>query len=154
MAISRNAPCPCGSGKKYKKCCLMQDETAAEAQRRIDKETAQSRKAEADEFALYCEALETLTNHTNDCIRAGKWDEAHEGCKRLEKEFPDEIDAEHRFFEYYEARGDLTQAKAYILAALKRIEGNPEKYDSEMNEWLTQKLANIDAALKAQPSRL
>jgi SEC-C motif-containing protein len=20
--ISRNAPCPCGSGKKYKKCCL------------------------------------------------------------------------------------------------------------------------------------
>ena len=22
MTISRNAPCPCGSGKKYKKCCL------------------------------------------------------------------------------------------------------------------------------------
>ena len=21
--IGRNAPCPCGSGKKYKKCCLM-----------------------------------------------------------------------------------------------------------------------------------
>jgi len=21
MAISRNAPCPCGSGKKYKRCC-------------------------------------------------------------------------------------------------------------------------------------
>jgi PAS domain-containing protein len=24
--ISRNAPCPCGSGKKYKKCCLPKDE--------------------------------------------------------------------------------------------------------------------------------
>ena len=22
MAVGRNAPCPCGSGKKYKKCCL------------------------------------------------------------------------------------------------------------------------------------
>lgn len=22
MSISRNDPCPCGSGKKYKKCCL------------------------------------------------------------------------------------------------------------------------------------
>ena len=22
MKIGRNAPCPCGSGKKYKKCCL------------------------------------------------------------------------------------------------------------------------------------
>jgi hypothetical protein len=31
MAPSRNDPCPCGSGKKYKKCCLARDE---EAQRR------------------------------------------------------------------------------------------------------------------------
>ncbi len=22
MSVERNAPCPCGSGKKYKKCCL------------------------------------------------------------------------------------------------------------------------------------
>jgi hypothetical protein len=22
--VSRNAPCPCGSGKKYKRCCLLQ----------------------------------------------------------------------------------------------------------------------------------
>lgn len=26
MKIRRNAPCPCGSGKKYKKCCLGKDE--------------------------------------------------------------------------------------------------------------------------------
>lgn len=25
----RNAPCPCGSGRKYKKCCLSKDEAAA-----------------------------------------------------------------------------------------------------------------------------
>ncbi|MGA7454642.1 MAG: SEC-C metal-binding domain-containing protein [Rhodoplanes sp.] len=24
----RNDPCPCGSGKKYKKCCLTNDEAA------------------------------------------------------------------------------------------------------------------------------
>ena len=29
MTTSRNAPCPCGSGKKYKKCCLQRDEEAA-----------------------------------------------------------------------------------------------------------------------------
>lgn len=23
--IGRNAPCPCGSGKKYKKCCLTKE---------------------------------------------------------------------------------------------------------------------------------
>lgn len=26
--VKRNAPCPCGSGKKYKKCCLQRDEAA------------------------------------------------------------------------------------------------------------------------------
>lgn len=26
MGTSRNAPCPCGSGKKYKKCCLLQEQ--------------------------------------------------------------------------------------------------------------------------------
>jgi len=26
LKIGRNAPCPCGSGKKYKKCCLMKED--------------------------------------------------------------------------------------------------------------------------------
>ena len=25
MPTSRNAPCPCGSGKKYKKCCMLKE---------------------------------------------------------------------------------------------------------------------------------
>jgi hypothetical protein len=29
MEIGRNEPCPCGSGKKYKRCCLAKDEQAA-----------------------------------------------------------------------------------------------------------------------------
>ncbi len=32
MSIGRNDPCPCGSGKKYKKCCLAKDEEAARQQ--------------------------------------------------------------------------------------------------------------------------
>ncbi len=31
-APSRNAPCPCGSGVKYKKCCLPRDEAARAAE--------------------------------------------------------------------------------------------------------------------------
>jgi len=33
-SISRNAPCPCGSGHKYKKCCLPPDPASAGAPRR------------------------------------------------------------------------------------------------------------------------
>ncbi|NCP78894.1 MAG: zinc chelation protein SecC, partial [Desulfuromonadales bacterium] len=31
--IGRNEPCPCGSGRKYKKCCLLKEESRASRQR-------------------------------------------------------------------------------------------------------------------------
>ena len=40
--IGRNDPCPCGSGKKYKKCCLLQDEK--KQQSKIEDKSATSRK--------------------------------------------------------------------------------------------------------------
>jgi hypothetical protein len=33
MKIGRNDPCPCGSGKKYKKCCMEKDRAAERGQR-------------------------------------------------------------------------------------------------------------------------
>ena len=29
LTIRRNGPCPCGSGKKYKKCCMLTDQAQA-----------------------------------------------------------------------------------------------------------------------------
>jgi len=46
MKPGRNSPCPCGSGKKYKKCCLEKDE----AQARSEAEAA-SKAAAADRLA-------------------------------------------------------------------------------------------------------
>ena len=40
MSVSRNAPCPCGSGKKYKKCCFKKD--------RVEKKLAETVR-DADE---------------------------------------------------------------------------------------------------------
>lgn len=44
MKTGRNEPCPCGSGRKYKKCCLAKDEAAAreaaEAYRQAQKREA------------------------------------------------------------------------------------------------------------------
>ncbi len=33
LSVSRNSACPCGSGQKYKRCCLARDERAAQAAR-------------------------------------------------------------------------------------------------------------------------
>jgi hypothetical protein len=45
----RNDPCYCGSGKKYKKCCLAKDENARQAQKgELEAEAADSESALAD----------------------------------------------------------------------------------------------------------
>ncbi|MCC6991008.1 MAG: SEC-C domain-containing protein [Acidobacteria bacterium] len=36
----RNEPCTCGSGRKYKQCCLPADETLAAAARKVKAEVA------------------------------------------------------------------------------------------------------------------
>lgn len=35
MRVGRNDLCPCNSGKKYKKCCLAEDERKAALERRV-----------------------------------------------------------------------------------------------------------------------
>ena len=37
--IGRNAPCPCGSGKKYKKCCMMKRQTESLTRSRVHRTT-------------------------------------------------------------------------------------------------------------------
>ena len=54
MATERNAPCPCGSGKKYKKCCLAKDEAAARNAATVAAREAESAR-EAEEAAREAE---------------------------------------------------------------------------------------------------
>lgn len=50
MQIGRNALCPCGSGKKYKKCCLPKDTAAAKQTREALRAAAMA--AEQEEMTL------------------------------------------------------------------------------------------------------
>jgi hypothetical protein len=45
--LGRNDPCHCGSGKKYKQCCLQKDEDAARAARQKEQESAAAAEAPA-----------------------------------------------------------------------------------------------------------
>lgn len=53
MKASRNEPCPCGSGQKYKKCCFLTDAAAeavvvteAQATQAAEKAAETSKRAE------------------------------------------------------------------------------------------------------------
>lgn len=57
MATGRNAPCPCGSGKKYKKCCLMvefrkEQEERSAAKKRLEDALVRASEVKADPSLL------------------------------------------------------------------------------------------------------
>jgi SEC-C motif len=93
--IGRNDPCPCGSGKKYKQCCLAKDEAAALAAS-PPAETKQSRRharAEAlAEMAAEYAAAEELAEASNavvDMVHGGRLDEAERAAHELLERFPE-----------------------------------------------------------------
>ena len=90
--IGRNDPCPCGSGKKYKKCCL-------------------NKSASKGNF-VYTD-LDQLSNRVPALIKQGEFDEAEDVCRSLMEQFPEQIDGVHRYAEVYEAKGDKLKAAEY-----------------------------------------
>jgi hypothetical protein len=61
---ARNEPCHCGSGKKYKQCCLAKDETAARESRATAEQAAPAREAtESDATEKVPERVQRQTKH-------------------------------------------------------------------------------------------
>lgn len=116
MTTSRNAPCPCGSGKKYKKCCL-----TGKAENDAPKPAA---RVETD--------LDELSNRVNDLIGARQWEEAERLCQRLREQFPEELDADDRLAQLYQAQANYAKARPYAQAALDKARHNPEKFSPEL----------------------
>ncbi len=103
--IGRNTPCPCGSGKKYKKCCLSPQGGATKPNPKPTK------------FIPVYTELDQLSNSVMDLIKQNKLDEAEAVSKRLLSEYPDQIDGFERLGQVCEARGEKQIAADYYQKA-------------------------------------
>lgn len=90
--IGRNQPCPCGSGRKYKRCCIHAG-TAFESN-----------------AVPFEDDIDLLSNRVNHLIKSGQFGPAAAGCRELERLYPDKIDHIHRTAELHEARGQMKEA--------------------------------------------
>ena len=142
MSVPRNDPCPCGSGNKYKKCCLAQDENAAAEQRR------RAREADAA-LRKYLAELDELSHNTHDLIHAARWDEAARCCRQLQERFPEETEGDDLFSLYYTEKGEIAQAKAHAQAALRKAEADPAKFHPELREDFREHIAYLDECIQA-----
>ncbi len=132
--INRNAPCPCGSGKKYKKCCLPRDQESS------------GRQHSAKEFSFVpgFTDLDDLSNSVVDLIKGGHLDKAEAVCHELLSRYPDQIDGTERLAEVYEARGEKQKAAQAYREAARFAQANPG-FDQELIDWYLSKAKALEA---------
>lgn len=129
-APGRNDPCPCGSGKKYKRCCSGKesDNPAAASRAAWDRLPFEERAKIAKEV----QRLDDLSNGALDAIEAKRYDEAERLCTELLREYPDMIDGPDRLGMLRQAQGRFREAAEQYEKALARIDEHPRDYDPEI----------------------
>ena len=156
--IGRNDPCRCGSGKKYKRCCLDKDEAAGRevlASRvtppivslgqRSPEMLADMRQALAAGSADDEEdELTAASNAAVDLVKAGKLDEAEKAARDLLERFPEVHDGYDRLGMVYEARGDKKQAAYYYRKVIEFIREHADNYDPEFEAVFQELVTELD----------
>ena len=143
--LGRNAPCPCGSGQKYKRCCLPKHDAAA-AERAAAAAPAAARLVprEPGELLWDDDGLDEASNRVVDLVHAGKLDEAEQVARDLLVRYPEVHDGFERLAMVYEARGDRKQAAEYYRKALDLMRENADSYDPEAIDWMRQKAESME----------
>jgi len=131
-AVGRNESCPCGSGAKYKKCCLRSHEAAAAARLR-------GHPWDADP--------DTARNSALDLIGDGRYDEAIAITDRLQAEFPDLPDGHELRARVLEAQGHPSKAATELRKLRAQIAylGQRADFDPEFHEWIDEEIERLTA---------
>lgn len=143
----RNDPCHCGSGKKYKRCCLDKDEASASAARQAEQATRTATSAMQAMGAILAEdadELDAASNGVIDLVRSGKLDQAEQAANDLLKRFPEVHDGWDRLGMVYEARGDNKRAADCYRKVIAFVESHPRDYDPEFANTFRDLVAKLD----------
>jgi tetratricopeptide (TPR) repeat protein len=148
----RNDRCPCGSGNKYKKCCLPKDE-AAEHQRlaKANAERAAAHRPSLRDVTAALAArfsdddeLTVASNAAADLVHAGKLDQAEQAARDLLVRFPEVHDGWDRLAMVHQARGDNRQAADCYRKVIDCIRAHPDDYDPEFEDAFVILVARLD----------
>jgi len=140
--LGRNDPCHCGSGKKYKKCCLAKDA-------QIKRQDSDARTNQAAQLLTPTidwsdvDDLDDLSNRVVDLIDDGKLEEAESACDELDRRFPDMIDCLERRAMLLEARGQQKQAADYYRRAAQYAQTH-EGFDLELADEYLDSATRLD----------
>jgi hypothetical protein len=154
----RNDPCHCGSGNKYKRCCLEKD-AAAESAAREAEHAARAHQHDHEGDVCSCghpamragrvsdddgPVLDEMSNGVIDLVKNGKLDEAERAAHALLERFPDMHDGYDRLGMVCEARGDNKQAAAYYRKVIEHVRARPDDYDQRFADRFSEMVERLD----------
>jgi hypothetical protein len=126
--IGRNDPCPCGSGKKYKKCC--------------------ESKVPVSWVPVQLD-VDRLSNSVLPLIKEKRFDDALAVCERLRLEFPEAPDWLERSAMVHAARGDTVSAIDFYRRTLAFTELPQQRdgFDQGIRDQYRHRIAELEAKL-------
>ena len=150
--IGRNDPCPCGSGKKYKHCCLQKDQAAELAVLAAKRAQIDAQRADSDaRIQGYrsgsppeVDDLDEASNAVIDLIDAGRLDEAERAARDLLDRYPDVHDGYDRLGMVYEARGQKREAADCYRKVVEVVRAHPDDYDPAFENNFIELIAALD----------
>jgi tetratricopeptide (TPR) repeat protein len=126
--IGRNDRCPCGSGKKYKHCCMAQGEAAARG--KLATATATAAGQHDPHLCDDCnEQLDAAANAVLAFIDARKFAEAEQAAHEVLARFPAVHDGYECLGRLYQAKGDNLQAADCYRKVIAFARNEPHLYD-------------------------
>lgn len=151
----RNDPCPCGSGQKYKRCCLSKDqaaESAALAAAAAARAGEAARHDHSHHDCDFCGRLlddeeDELTRDSNavvDLVHEGKLDQAEQAARELLDRYPEVHDGYDRLGMVYEARGDRKAAADCYRKVIEFVRAHAEQYEPEFTTIFEQMVTELD----------
>jgi tetratricopeptide (TPR) repeat protein len=157
----RNDPCPCGSGKKYKHCCLEKDRAAELATAVRQRVALQAQKAHQAAQRKDCQAellesrttlrqaqsLDAASNAVVDLVHAGRLDEAELAARELLVRYPEVHDGYDRLGMVHEARGQFREAADCYRKVIEFTRANPEDYDAGFVDSFLELIVKLEASV-------
>jgi SEC-C motif len=144
--IGRNDPCPCGSGKELKRCCMMEPSVAEPGVNAVE---TPSSAAETHPDVCDCCGRE-LDDELNDRayyimarLLDGHVDDAETLCLEFIRDFPDDADGHDLLSMIFEDRGQRTQALS-LLRKASRIAHDGQDYDAETRLIMRQRIKELE----------
>jgi len=139
--IGRNDLCPCGSGKKYKRCCMANDEAAARA-------TAAASAAAASSHSHFChdcsDQLDDAARAVFALIEAGKFDDAEQAAHDVLARFPSVHDGYECLGRLHQAKGDHRQAADCYRKVIEFARKDPHLYDPDFVDYFQELIEQLE----------